>query len=282
MSGRMIAARPNATSPLPDSVRLAAFFSDFARFVQSPSIPPASGARPSPKALGLRRGEAGDYSVLPWVVLFAVIVLIAWAVWHRQGATMIQALATVMMAANFLSAPIAIVWLMIQGQWWAIGLAVVSLFSHYILGLAMLPGLALSAPAAVMAEKRPTLALILGIPGLLYTAALITIWCMGVLAFLMRGATPQTWFPLLLLSYSIGTAPWAYMAQHEIRGGGGEGAMVATFFMQLAFLVNMAYVVIGRPTLLALWIIFASIMGLQVVIAVVMAFALGRATRSIL
>jgi hypothetical protein len=130
---------------------------------------------------------------------------------------------------NWLAAPVAVIWLMILGEWWAVGLAFLSLFSHFLLAIALLPAMAFAVPAAALSRSRPAAAMALGIPGLLYTAALITVWCMGALTYLLSRATPASWIPLMLLAFSIGTAPWTYMAQKEAQGGAGEGSLMTAF-----------------------------------------------------
>ena len=126
----------------------------------------------------------------------------------------LKPLVTALMALNWLAAPIAIVWLVILGEWWVIGVAFASLFSHFLLGLALIPGLALVAPAVAAGESRPRLALFLGALPLLYTAALVTVWCIGVLILLLRRADASSLIPICLLAYSIGTAPWGCGAPH--------------------------------------------------------------------
>ncbi len=65
----------------------------------------------------------------------------------------------------------------------------------------------------------------------------------------------------MLLSFSMGTAPWVYMAQKETQGGGGEGSIITTFFMQISFVAVMLAIVVFRPSsLLPLWLIFGAIM----------------------
>ena len=181
--------------------------------------------------------------------------------------TLLKVVGVLLMGLNFLAAPLAIVWLLVLGEWWVVGVAVLSLFSHFVLSILLIPGMALAVPAVALTKRRPHLALIAGIPALLYTATLITVWCIGALIFLMSRATAESWIPLLLLSYSIGTAPWAYMAQHEIRGGGGEGSMIATVFMQLAFAIVVCYSIVFRPdTAEPLWWIFGIVMGVEVLV----------------
>ena len=68
----------------------------------------------------------------------------------------LKPLMTALMALNWLAAPIAIVWLVILGEWWVIGVAFASLFSHFLLGLALIPGLALIAPAVAAGIRVPS------------------------------------------------------------------------------------------------------------------------------
>jgi hypothetical protein len=182
---------------------------------------------------------------------------------------------SLLMALNVFAAPIAIIWLIVLGEWWAVGLAALSLFSPFLISLLVLPALVFAAPAAAVAPRKPLLAVVLGLPGLLYTAAVITIWCVGSLLFLIARATPESWLPLLLLGYSIGTAPWAYLAQQELRSGSGaEGSLVATFFMQVASVLVLLYVLLVRPeSPEPLWWIFGTVMAVEVVVAFVLAKA---------
>lgn len=137
--------------------------------------------------------------------------------------------------------------------------------------------MALAVPAVALSRSRPTAAMILGIPGLLYTAALITVWCMGALTYLLSRATPASWIPLMLLAFSIGTAPWTYMAQKEAQGGAGESSLVAAFFAQLAFVAVMLAIVIFRPeSLRPLWLIFSVVMLIHVCFATVVGVAIMR------
>lgn len=181
-------------------------------------------------------------------------------------------------ALLWLFAPVSIIWLLILKQWWVIPVAVASLFSHFLLGLALLPAMAFSLPAAALIQRHPAIALLIALPGHLYTAALITIWCMGILTLLRSGATQGTWIPVLLLSFSVGTAPWVYMAQRETQSGGGEGSIIVTMFAQIAFAVVVIGIIIFRPlSIMPLWVTFGAIMLAEVCFSLIYTLALMRA-----
>lgn len=190
---------------------------------------------------------------------------------------LVATLVPILALVNWLAAPVSLIWLIVLGEWWVLGLAVLSLFSHFLLAIALLPAVAFAVPAAAVSRRNPTAAVILGIPGLLYSAALITVWCMGALTYLLSRATPATWFPLMLLAFSIGTGPWTYLAQKDAQGGAGEGSFLGVFFMQLAFLAVILAIVIFRPDSLApLWLLFGTIMLIQVGVAVAVGVAMMR------
>ena len=132
-----------------------------------------------------------------------------------------MAILTVLMGAimvmNWLAGPIAFVWLAILDEWWALGFALLSLMAPFVLGIALLTGMLLSAPALMLAEKKPAVVPLVAIPGLLYTAALMTVWCMGAFTVLLMQANSSSWVPLMLLSYSIGT-----MGIHGAERGSGR------------------------------------------------------------
>jgi hypothetical protein len=68
------------------------------------------------------------------------------------------------------------------------------------------------------------------------------------------------------------------MAQQEIRSGDGDGAAVATFFMNLALVVvcSMLFIDRFRP-FVELWVVFGVVMAIQVAVATWMARRVSRA-----
>ncbi len=149
-----------------------------------------------------------------------------------------------LVALSWLAGPVGGIWLIIRGEWWAIGYAVLSLLlSTPVLGIALMPTMLLVAPVALAAERRPGLAVLLGLPALLYTAALMTLWGVGVLLFFLSRGNSRDWLPLSLLACTVGMGPWVYMSSKETQadpGRGSDGAAFATMFMTAAYLVAIA------------------------------------------
>jgi hypothetical protein len=103
-------------------------------------------------------------------------------------------------ALNMFGGVVATIWLAITGQWWVIGLGVVGLFaSTFVLSLAMLPAIALAAPSLIAAKRgHSRAAVVFGAIPIMYTNAVITVWCVGVMYFLTSRAAPSLLFPMLL------------------------------------------------------------------------------------
>lgn len=86
---------------------------------------------------------------------------------------MIMALMLPLIALSWLAGPVGGVWLAVRGDWGSIGYAAISLVAgHFVIGLALLPAVALAAPAAHVGERKPRLGVALGLPSLIYVAAL--------------------------------------------------------------------------------------------------------------
>ena len=180
----------------------------------------------------------------------------------------LRSLSLVFTVGGWLALPVSIVWLMVLAQWWALAVVVVSFAAPFVLAIALLPGLALGAAAVKVAARRRAAGLVIAFTGLLYVAALITVWCMGVFTFLVHRATPATMVPLLLLAFSVGSGPWKYMARRQLREG-RRGELVQTFFLQLALLVVISSFVLFRPdSVMPLWWLFAGVMMVEAVVYV--------------
>ena len=152
--------------------------------------------------------------------------------------TFVVALAFPILILNSFGGIIAGVWLAILGRWWAIGWGFASVFAPTVLGLAMMPGVAFGAPAALLAEKgRTVLAFPLVLLSLIYTAAVITVWCLFVLFFFMSRSSGGDFWPLQIWSYVVAITPLAYMTQSEEQRGTGDAASMTTFFAGLAYLL---------------------------------------------
>lgn len=173
-----------------------------------------------------------------------------------------QALALPFMVLNMLGGIVSGIWLAFLRDWASIGYGVASLFVSAIgLSLVLMPGMIFTAPTAYFAAKgRLFLALIFGSISNLYTAAVITVWCCGVLFAFLRGSAESNFLPRLLWSYGIALSPWSYMASKE---GESWGASLLTFTAQIAYVA------------VAFMIFFASVTGVEVVMVFAGIMALG-------
>lgn len=170
------------------------------------------------------------------------------------------------MALNFLGGIAAGIWLAVLGEWWAIGLGILALFvAQFVIGIALLPVVGLGSAAGWMSERDFKVGVwLFGFLSSLYVAALLTVWCVGILDYFLARADAGSWIPLLIWSYGVATGPWAWMAQKEMEGGGGEGSVVAVFSAQVGYVAMMIAVALGEPSLVTLTIIFGAIMFLGV------------------
>lgn len=152
------------------------------------------------------------------------------------------------------------IWLAILGQWSAIGWGMLGFgISHFVLGLALMPGLLFSAPAAYLYDRFKPLAYVLGFLGTIYTLGIITLWCVYVFHFFaFKAESMNTLTPLLLWSYGVATGPLGYMASKE--GPDRVGSVTATVFAEIGYIVMICLVLFSTPSSLDLTVIFALIM----------------------
>ena len=191
------------------------------------------------------------------------------------------ALAVPLGLLNMLGGIIAGIWLAVLGKWGIIGYGVAALFvSGFGLGIAMMPGLLFAAPAAVLHEKGNKLGFyFFGFLGALYTVAVLTAWCIAVLYFFARQADSGSIIPILLWSYGVATGPIGWLAQKEAQGGGGEGAMISTFFAQVAYVIVIFAVLFLSVSLADVIILFGAIMVVGLVFQFRIASQLERLSR---
>ena len=156
------------------------------------------------------------------------------------------------------------IWLAVIGEWGTIGFYFLVLaLATPVLGIALMPSLFLGGVGAVFANKHSRLGyLTLGFLSSLYVAALMTVWCVGILVVFMNRAGQESWIPTLLLSYGAATGPWAFMASKEIRsdGSGGDMAALAAISAQGAYILIVFVGLVAAATLQTLAITFAVVM----------------------
>jgi hypothetical protein len=158
---------------------------------------------------------------------------------------------------------VSAIWLLIIGEWRSVvaGIAM-SFFAPFLLGLALLPALIFGAPAMFLARRGVTIGLyFFSFLGSLYTAVIITVWCVGVAIYFLENASSSAFWPTLVWSYGVATSPWTYMAQRE----DAIPAMLAAFFAQLAFLAMMVALAFGAELAIGAQI-FALVMAVEVLL----------------
>lgn len=172
------------------------------------------------------------------------------------------------------------IWLALLGEWWAVGVGLLALFSPPLLGLVLAPGLVLLAPANMLLNKqRPFFAFPLLLLGYAYTCAVISAWCIFIFAIFMTRADADTFWPLLIWSYGVAMGPWQYMAQKDEQSGAGDASAMTTFFAQVAYIIMAVVLVFGGATLIELAVVFGVIMLLGMLIQTGIGLALWREQR---
>jgi len=175
--------------------------------------------------------------------------------------------------ADMAAAMVAVIWLGVLGHfWWAIGCIIFALVAPVPLGYVMIPGTMLAA-LPVGAEKRrasPARIVLLASPCQLYTAVVVTLWCMWVMTLLViQRANSNMLVPLMLLAFAVATYPFDYMASHD----SGSGSFVLVLFTKVAVATAMAYFGLALPdSAMPVWFLFAGIMLAGVGVATAMAY----------
>ncbi len=183
-----------------------------------------------------------------------------------------------LMLLNMLGGIASGIWLAILGQWGIIGYGIAMLFiGVFALCLLMMPGLLLAAPAAMLAEKENKIGLyFFGFLSALYTVAVLTVWCVGIMYFFAQQANANSYIPTLIWSYGAATGPLTYMAQKEMQGGGGEASLIATFFAQVAYIISAIIAIFLPVTIIDIVIIFGGIMVIGLIFQFRMAIAIDK------
>lgn len=197
-----------------------------------------------------------------------------------------QALITLLvlplMLLNFLGGIVGFVWLMILGDWRSFFVALVAtIFGAIVCSFALMPGMLATAPAIMMHEKGGA-ARISSYPlllvGLLWTFAVMCGWALWWFAYFMQKADSSSAIPMLLVAFTVATAPWAYMAQKEAQSGNSQSSFT-TFFLQLACAVAFVMLAFAGAQPYTALVVFLSVMGLALILSLGMGFAMISADR---
>ena len=184
------------------------------------------------------------------------------------------ALTVPIMILNLLGGIIAGIWLAILGEWGEIFRGILFMVvSGFAISIALMPSLLFAAPAAMAIEKgKKLLGMFFGSLSVLYTVALMTVWCIWIMWLFVSSATDSSLIPLLIWSYGVALAPWMWLAQKDQQGGGGnEYSMFTIFFAQVSYILAMVMFFLGA-TLGTIAVMFGAIMLLGAILQVSIAF----------
>lgn len=176
-----------------------------------------------------------------------------------------------LMVWNIFGGVVPVIWLLIIGDWCpvllGIGIVIVSDFGLSI--LLMLPLLLFAGLAALGKRVGQIIAVVLS---MLYTGAIIVIWCSVVLFLFRRQLSPKNLVPVMILSYGVAVGPWAYLASHEDN----PASVISTLAAELGYAVVLLMVFFGSPGFWDLVLVLAGFMLVAQVINCVMVAILSR------
>lgn len=187
--------------------------------------------------------------------------------------TALSTIAVPIMILNLLGGIISGIWLVILGEWDEIIRGIIFIVvSGFVISFALMPGLLFAGPAAMAMERgKKILGVFLGSFSILYTVALISIWCIWIMWLFVSSAPESSLIPLLIWSYGVALAPWMWLAQEDQRGGGNEFSILTTLFAQVAYIFGMIIFFFGA-TFGTIAITFGIIMLIGAALQIIIAF----------
>ena len=176
---------------------------------------------------------------------------------------LIVALMVPLMLLNVFGGIVSGIWLAILGQWWAIGIGLVAIFVHALVVPVMGAGVTLMMLTTAATAARGGVAL--ASPFILVTQLLIygivAAWSIAAFHIFMSKADYQTHLPLLIWSYGVAVGPWAALTARDRQSGSGGASTIASFFLQIAYVVTGLVVIFAHTTTPIMWLqIFLAIM----------------------
>jgi hypothetical protein len=129
----------------------------------------------------------------------------------------LRILAVPFMLLNGLGFAIALIWLVILGEWAQIGYGFAAAIGMPIVfSIVSLPTMLLIGIEARLIERDwRVLAIAVGFIGSIYTHILVMGWILLIFFHFANSATSANVIPVLLWGYGVATGPLAFMAKHE-------------------------------------------------------------------
>lgn len=156
---------------------------------------------------------------------------------------------------NLFAGIIAFVWLIILGKWFLIVVSIVALFSHYLLGILMIPATLVQLLAFKAYEKKQVFLCIVGCYlGTLINMFIFFCWVTYVYYFGLSNVTSKSeLLPIMLWANGVAIGPIYYMANQEKNS---PATVTLTFFTSLGCFFNTILISFFGFTLLSTSIIF--------------------------
>jgi hypothetical protein len=156
---------------------------------------------------------------------------------------------------NLFAGIIAFVWLIILGKWFLIVVSIVALFSHYLLGILMIPATLVQLLAFKAHEKKQVFLCVVGCYlGTLMNMFIFFCWVTYVYYFGLSNVTSKSeLLPIMLWANGVAIGPIYYMANQEKDS---PATATLTFFISLGCFFNTILISFFGFTLLSTSIIF--------------------------
>jgi len=156
---------------------------------------------------------------------------------------------------NLFAGIIAFVWLIILGKWFLIIVSIVALFSHYLLGILMMPATLVQLLAFKAYEKKQVFLCVVGCYlGTLMNMFIFFCWVTYVYYFGLSNVTSKSeLLPIMLWANGVAIGPIYYMANQEKDS---PATVTLTFFTSLGCFFNTILISFFGFTLFSTSIIF--------------------------
>jgi len=156
---------------------------------------------------------------------------------------------------NLFAGIIAFVWLIILGKWFLIVVSIVALFSHFLLGILMMPATLVQLLAFKAYEKKQVFLCVVGCYlGTLMNMFIFFCWVTYVYYFGLSNVTSKSeLLPIMLWANGVAIGPIYYMANQEKDS---PATVTLTFFTSLGCFFNTILISFFGFTLFSTSIIF--------------------------
>lgn len=142
---------------------------------------------------------------------------------------------------NALGGVCGLIWLAYLGDWKTVFIAFAAiLFSMPIVSILTIPSMIIAIPAISLSRNDGILAFIgisFGLLSLFVTFTVMVFWCYISFDFFLNIRGLNSSIPYILVGYTVGTAPWNFMAQKEAQQNEHSGSSAAALTMGAACLV---------------------------------------------